>query len=162
MTHGLALPCVCATNQCYFAQWFGYLNEIMIHPHLENEARLLGLWIASECANTLSPSCSYSYHQLSLMLNKPARIIQHALLSLRYMGFLSTNIPIWYNEPTDEMRNEPRVLTLIFPPKTFYKEKKELLANQHSSASSKEATLPQCLHLLTKKECEEIVSVNFA
>jgi hypothetical protein len=131
MLDRFALPCNCATDQSYFRQWFGFLKELIIHPHLEEEEKYLGIWLASQCANIVSYSCSFSYDQISQMINKPPRFIHHALLSLKIMGFLSVDsLCISYSAPTEEMRIKIHVLTLIFPPRTFYKSKKELEAKK--------------------------------
>jgi hypothetical protein len=125
MHDSLALPFISAAKSHFHIQWFARLKEIMNHPLLQEEEKFLWLWLATQCANNASFSCSFSYEHISQAVCKSSRKIHRILFRLTLMGFLkSTNpIPMWYGEPTLVMVKEIRFLKLTLPPKLPYAHK---------------------------------------
>ncbi len=116
MLDGLALPFICATNACLCAQ-FVNLKEILNHPLLQEDEKFLWCWFATSSANNHQSSCSFTYEQLSIALNKPAKFIHRILFRLKIMGLLQGNIPIWYGVPSVEMIHQLRIIKLVMPSK---------------------------------------------
>ncbi len=119
MLDALSLPVICAANLCYCAKWFVHLKSLMNHPILKEEEKLLWLWLATCSANNQSLTCSLSYEQISLAINKPVRVIHRCLQRLKVMGLLLGDIPIWYGVPTPQMVNEVRKLKLVLIEREF-------------------------------------------
>jgi len=122
MHDGLLLPQICATNFCASKQWFGYLKEIIHHPLLQEEEKILWMWLAIHCTNHSSFTCSFTYEQIACAVNKPARGIHRILFRLKIMGLLQGNIPIWYGKLTMPMMYEMRTIRLVLPLKIVDKD----------------------------------------
>ncbi|MBN9289430.1 MAG: hypothetical protein BGO43_10540 [Gammaproteobacteria bacterium 39-13] len=122
MLNGLSLPIICATNLCVSKQWFVYLNEIIQHAFLQDDEKLLWMWFAAFCINNNQSSCSFTYEQLSHLVNKPTRGIHRILFRLKIMGLLQGNIPIWYGKLSLPMLHEMRTIKLVLPLKIAEKE----------------------------------------
>jgi len=81
-------------NLCVSKQWFGYLKEIISHPVLQKEEKIVWLWLATQCINNSQFACSFTYEQIAYAVNKPTRGIHRILFCLKSMGILQGNIPI--------------------------------------------------------------------
>ncbi len=119
MLDGIPLPVICAANLCSCAKWFVHLKSLMNHPILKEDEKFLWLWLATCSANNQSLSCSLSYEQISMAINKPVRVIHRCLLRLKVMGLLIGDIPIWYGEPLPAMVGEVRKIKLVLMEREF-------------------------------------------
>lgn len=111
---GLALPVDCVANRCS-CTWFVHLKEIMNHSLLNETEKYLWCWLCCQSAHQHSLTCSLSYEQISVAVNKPPYLIHRCLFRLRTMGFLQGNIPIWYAQPLPEMIKEVRHIKMLLP-----------------------------------------------
>ena len=109
MLDTISLPIICAANLSFA------LIKVLKHPLLQEEEKLLWIWLATFCADNAF-CCSLTYEQISYEMNKPLKNIHRSLFRLTLMGFLQGNIPIWYGVPTKEMIKEMRHLKLTLPP----------------------------------------------
>lgn len=116
MLDGVSMPVICAANQCS-CRWFVHLKSLMNHPILKEDEKFLWCWLATLNANNHQFSCSFTYEQLSIALNKPPKVIHRILFRLKTMGLLFGNIPIWYGVPSNEMIHQRRIVTLVMPSK---------------------------------------------
>lgn len=107
---------------CHCAM-FVHLKVLINHPLLQEDEKLLWLWLATRSTNNPSLSCSINYEQISAAVNKPLKQVHRILFRLSIMGFLKGDIPIWYGVPTKEMSQQVRHLMLVSQPeKTINKE----------------------------------------
>lgn len=111
MLDGLSLPQICATN----------LKEIIRHPFLREDEKILWLWLATHCTNHSPFTCSFTYEQIAHAVNKPTRGIHRILFRLKIMGLLQGDIPIWYGKLTISMVHEMRTIKLVLPLKAIDK-----------------------------------------
>ncbi|MBS0290433.1 MAG: hypothetical protein JSS07_10435 [Proteobacteria bacterium] len=118
----VAFSFICQAKPCSFAKWFAFLRKIIEHSMLDEAEKFLGCWLATQCANNLSFTCSFNYEQISLAVHKPSRKVHRILTRLRTMGFLIADIPIYYGELSIEMVQTVRTFKLVFPGVAFQEE----------------------------------------
>ena len=119
MLDGIPLPVICAANHGECAKWYVHLKSLMNHPILNEDEKLLWLWLATCSANNQSLTCSISIEQISQMISRSEKVVHRCLLRLKIMGILIGNIPIWYGTPTPEMVKEVRKIKLVLMEREF-------------------------------------------
>ncbi|MBS0290173.1 MAG: hypothetical protein JSS07_09100 [Proteobacteria bacterium] len=104
MQNNLALPIICAANKCFCAVKFVNLKALFHHPYLTDEEKTLWMWLATTSTHDVPFLCSWNCEQISLMMNKPTKVILRNLFRLMLMGFLEcATLPIKYGELPREM-----------------------------------------------------------
>jgi hypothetical protein len=111
----------CAANWCSLAKCFACLKDVANHPFLKEDEKFLWLWLFANQSTNYSPfTCSMSYEQLAMALDKSVEDIHRLLRRLRIMGGLIANTPIDYGKPTTEMIKKVYNLTLTLPPNPLH------------------------------------------
>lgn len=144
MLDDIALPIICATKPCPYAKWFVNLNEIFNHPFLQEDEKLMWLWLATQSANNNSFCCSFTYEQISQKVNKTPKKVHQILFRLKIMGLLHVNVPVWYGEPTLEMIHATRLFKILRPPlRQYNKEMSHTPVLPMTNYNSMNVTWPQ-------------------
>ncbi|MFI4937483.1 MAG: helix-turn-helix domain-containing protein [Candidatus Berkiellales bacterium] len=76
------------------------IQFVFSYPQLSDGEKVLWLWLAQHSINDPNLYCYFSYQQISLALNKKWDTIHRALVRLRFMGFVQSDLPVLHGEVT--------------------------------------------------------------
>ena len=92
-----------------------WVRTIFTRVEISDPEKLLWLWLVSHCVFSETHSCVFTYQQLADVMRIKPEMIHRALIRLRMMGFLLSELPLLHGIVTPHSAAQKRLLTPTLP-----------------------------------------------